>query len=161
MADMDRAADRLLEAAASQLSDDPHGERAALVAAVAGLLAAVAFSDRAYPPREEARVRAVLGRIDLLDEFAVDTLAETLRESFPDRLSDETVRGWAELLARRMDKRSRVELVEALLEIAASDGDLVEAERSWLLRLLPSLDLARTDVPELSQELASGVRPLF
>ncbi|MEM9071895.1 MAG: TerB family tellurite resistance protein [Myxococcota bacterium] len=128
----------------AELLPDADDDTRSLVVALAGLLASVAFADGDYHPREQATVLRELRRIQMLPVGAAKTIAGLLDE----RIKAVTAGGdqtWARTIKEGLEREGRLEVLDALLEIAAADGELSTAETNYLRRLAPKLGLTQAD----------------
>lgn len=137
------AADPLREAVAAHMTDATEATQA-IVTAVAGLLAAVAFADQEYSPAEERHVREELGRIHGLEASGVDAICAVLSEGIGRVVSAGDQR-WVRDLRSHTERAQRVEVLEVLLDLAAADDELSMAETNYLRRLATALGLEQSD----------------
>jgi uncharacterized tellurite resistance protein B-like protein len=114
------------------------------VTAVAGLLACVAYADRDYTEAEERGVRGELQRIHYLSPAGVDAICAVLAEDIVD-LAQAGDQAWTRELRELGERELRVETLDALIEIAASDHKLSLNETNYLRRLTTSLGLTQAD----------------
>ena len=126
---------------AERLPDADEGLRG-IVAGIAGLLACVAYADGVYDPAEKETVRAELGRIHVLDEAAVEAIAALL-EQHGHALAHGGDHAWAATLKEALPLDERLHVMDALLEVAAADGELATAETNYLRRLTTKLALSQ------------------
>jgi uncharacterized tellurite resistance protein B-like protein len=115
-----------------------------IVTAVAGLLACAAYADRAYTDAEERGVRSELSRIHYLSPPGVEAICAVLKKDIVD-LAQAGDQEWTRELKELGDRELRVETLDALIEIAASDHRLTLAETNYLRRLTTSLGLTQAD----------------
>ncbi|HYO96584.1 MAG TPA: TerB family tellurite resistance protein [Polyangiaceae bacterium] len=115
-----------------------------VVTALAGLLAAVAYADRDYSEDEEARVRLELGRIAGMTPAGIDAICVTLREHVVEISTVEAPR-YCRALLELGDRELRVEVLEALTELAATDGAITTLETNWLRQVTKALGLTQDD----------------
>jgi uncharacterized tellurite resistance protein B-like protein len=133
-----------VEALVREHMPDADDETCRMVTAVTGLLACVAYVDREYTEDEQAHVREALGRVQGLSPKGVDTICDTLREHIVEIASSNThayTRDLRELGAPEM----RLEVLEVLVDLAATDGDLAMVETDLLRRVTTSLGLSADD----------------
>jgi uncharacterized tellurite resistance protein B-like protein len=121
-----------------------------IVAAITGLMGTVAYADRRYAEVEEQRIRAELGRIDGLGAAGVDAICAVLREHIVEIATVEAP-VYARELLDLADRDFRREVLDALLDIAAADDEIVIAETNSLRLTATALGLTQADYNE-SQE---------
>jgi len=115
-----------------------------IVAAIAGLLAAVAYADHQYSPAEERKVREELGRVQGLGPVGVDAICAVLARDMA-RLAVVGDHGWVRDLKELADRDQRLEVLEVLMDLAAADDDFSLAEANYLRRLTTALGLEQED----------------
>jgi len=136
-------ADPLSDAVAAHMVDASEETRA-VVTAIAGLLAAVAFADQEYSPAEERHVREELGRIHGLEAAGVDAICTVLSEGIG-RVVSAGDQHWVRDLRKLTEREQRVEILEVLLDLAAADDELSMAETNYLRRLATALGLEQSE----------------
>jgi len=119
-------------------------EAARIVAAIAGLLGTVAHADRDFSPVEEQRIRAELGRVQGLTEAGVDAICTVLREHIVQISTIEAPVYARELLALA-DRELRLEVLDALVDLAAVDGEITVAETNMLRLTATALGLTQDE----------------
>jgi uncharacterized tellurite resistance protein B-like protein len=119
-------------------------ESVRVVAAIAGLLAAVAYADREYSAAEEQRVREELARVHGMTRDGVDAVADALKEEMLGLTTVELPRS-ARTMVELADEELRLEVLEVLVDIAAADGRISHAESTLLRQLATSLGLTQDD----------------
>jgi uncharacterized tellurite resistance protein B-like protein len=122
-------------------SDD---DGATIVAAIAGLLATVAYADRRYDPIEEQRIREELGRVEGLTAAGVDAICEVLREHVVD-ISTIEAPVYARELLLLADRELRLQVLDALVDLAAADDQITVAETNVLRLTATALGLTQQD----------------
>src|SRR5258705_6057749 len=122
--------------------DDAEGAR--IVAAIAGLLGTVAYADRQYAAVEEQRIRQELGRVHRLTAAGVDAICAVLREHIVDIATVEAPVYARELLALA-DPDLRLEVLDALVDLAAADDEITLAETNVLRLTATALGLTQQD----------------
>jgi uncharacterized tellurite resistance protein B-like protein len=137
------ARERLAQAVKEQLPEVDDGTRA-LVTAVAGLLACVAYADREYSDEEQAKVRQELERVRGLSVPGVEAICHVLRQEIR-ALSMAGDHSWVRDLKDYGDRELRYEVLEVLVDIAAADHELSTDETNYLRRLTQSLGLDQRD----------------
>lgn len=119
-------------------------ETAAVVGAVAGLLAFVAYADRAYHEAERATVQRVLGRLHGLPPHASEAVSALL-ESRIRELAAEPLQLYTRVLYDHTEREARVELLGVLMELAAADDVLSMDETHGLRRIAKLLGLSQDE----------------
>jgi len=115
-----------------------------IVASFAGLLAAVGYADQSFCQEEQRHVRKILGRIHGLDHLAVEALLDVLRAEAPEA-SAIHMHQLARDLRELTDRDTRLEMLDAFVDLAAADNDLSYAETRYLRQLTTSLGLDASD----------------
>ncbi|HEX7671461.1 MAG TPA: TerB family tellurite resistance protein [Polyangiaceae bacterium] len=115
-----------------------------LVVAVAGLLGTVAYADRDYSDAEERRIRAELGRVSGLAEKGIGAICAVLRQHIVTVATIEAPT-YARELRELGDRELRLEVLGALVDLAAADDDISVAETNVLRALVPALGLSQAD----------------
>lgn len=138
-----RGADRLAAIVATRMPEADE-DTVRIVTAVAGLLACVAYADRALEPREEARLREELSRLHGLSAEGADAITTVVREEIAAVTATGDQR-WVRDLRELADRAMRVEVLEVLVDLAAADDELVLAEVNYLRRLTTALGLEQSD----------------
>lgn len=136
-------AERLLDAVRTELRGADE-ETVQVVAAISGLLGAVAYADREYSAGEEARVRAELARVHGMTEAGIDAICAVLRAHVVEFSTVQAPR-FARALLELADRELRVEVLETLVELAAADGAIEVAEVNVLRLLTTALGLSQDD----------------
>lgn len=116
-------------------------EQASIVAAVAGLMAAIVHADRQYTSEEREQVRAAFERIHCLRPESLEAV-ERLFEVCLTELANEPLQTYTRVLYERLTREARLEVLEALLELAAADDVLDMAETNLLRRVARALGLS-------------------
>lgn len=117
---------------------------ARVVAALAGLLAAVAYADRNYSDAEEALVRKVLARVHGMTSAGVDAVCGAMRRHVVEA-STVQIPHFARELRELGDAELRREVLDALVDLAAADGDIATSETNLLRQIATSLGLSQGD----------------
>lgn len=138
------AAQNPLDAAIAPHMAGASEETRAVVTAVAGLLAAVAFADQDYSPAEGRHVREELGRIHGLGDAGVNAICGVLAENIGGVVAAGHQR-WVRDLREHTDRGQRIEILDVLLDLAAADDDLSLAEANYLRRLATALGLEQSE----------------
>jgi len=135
--------DQLLATVAAQLHEaDPITVQ--IVAAISGLLACVAFSDRTLHEAERAHLRKVLGHVHAMTEHGPDAIC-TLLERHLTELTVINPQAYTRSLREHGDRQLRLEVLDVLVELGAADGELSFAETQLLRRLTGALGLEQDD----------------
>jgi len=154
LSDHTAAASPPLEDTVRQHLEGADDEKIRIVVAIAGLMGTVAYADQQYSEVEEQRIRAELGRIQGLDKAGVDAICAVLRKHIVDIATVEAPVYARELLALA-DRDFRREVLDALLDVAAADDEIVLAETNSLRLTATALGLTQADYNE-SQERHRG-----
>jgi uncharacterized tellurite resistance protein B-like protein len=115
-----------------------------IVMAVAGLLGTVAYADRRYAVEEEQRIRQELERIQALTPEGVDAVCAALRKYIVEISTIEAPFYARELLALT-DRDLRLQVLDALVDLAAADNEITVAETNLLRLTATSLGLTQDD----------------
>jgi uncharacterized tellurite resistance protein B-like protein len=115
-----------------------------LVAAVAGLLVSVAYADRAFSEGEQAHVREVLARVAGLSEHGAGAIFAVLQRQGA-LIAVGNMHVYTRHLREHAELELRREVLEALLDLAASDGAISLTESDLLRRTTASLGLTQDD----------------
>jgi uncharacterized tellurite resistance protein B-like protein len=125
---------------------DPETVR--IVAAIAGLLATVAYADSAFAREEEAELAHDLRRVEGLSEVGVAAICELLR-SHAAEISAVQAPRYTRLLREVADRDLRLEILGLLVKLAAADGIISLAEVNLLRQLTTALGLTQDDFNQL------------
>jgi uncharacterized tellurite resistance protein B-like protein len=123
---------------------DADDEAVRLVTAITGLLACVAYADRKYTPAEQAHVERALRGVQGLDAAAVETIVAALREHIV-RIATVNTHAYTRDLRQLTDLEVRREVLDVLLDLAASDDELALAETDLLRRIASAMGLTSDD----------------
>jgi uncharacterized tellurite resistance protein B-like protein len=115
-----------------------------IVVAVAGLLGTVAYADRRYAPEEEQRIRQELERVQALTPVGVDAVCAALREHIVEISTIEAPFYARELLALA-DRDLRLQVLDALVDLAAADNEITVVETNLLRLTATALGLNQGD----------------
>lgn len=115
-----------------------------VVAAIAGLLAAVAYADRNYGPAEEERVQQELGRVHGMSPAGVEAICGVLRARVLE-MSTLQIPGHCRTLMELADQELRTDVLQTLVALAAADGTIETAEVNALRLLTGALGLSQDD----------------
>jgi uncharacterized tellurite resistance protein B-like protein len=119
-------------------------EAARIVAAIAGLLGTVAYADRHYAPEEEQHIREELGRVQGLAAAGIEAICGVLREHIVD-ISTIEAPVYARELLELADRDLRLQVLGALVDLAAADNELTNAETNVLRLTATALGLTQDD----------------
>src|SRR5262252_3696356 len=119
-------------------------EAARIVAAIVGLLGTVAYADRNYAPAEEARIRDELARVQGLTGAGIDAICAALRTHIVEISTIEAPVYARELLALA-HRDLRLQVLAALVDLAAADGELSAVETNLLRLTVTALGLSQDD----------------
>jgi uncharacterized tellurite resistance protein B-like protein len=133
-----------LHAAIREHLPQADAETVRVVTAIAGLIGAVAYADRNYTPEEEAQLRSELGRIHGMTDHGIDAVCSLLRLHIVEVATVQVPR-YARELRELADLELRLEVLELLVDVAASDGVITQQETNVLRQLATSLGLTQQD----------------
>ena len=122
-----------------------------IVAAIAGLLGAVAYADGRYDPAEARQLRAELGRIRGLSPAGVRTVLTVLEQKLVELSTIDVARS-ARALRELGDRDLRCEVLGVLLRMAAADGAISTREVAVLRQITGSLGLQQSDYNSLQEK---------
>ena len=133
-----------LQALVADHLPDADDDTRALVVAVAGLLASIAYADREYPESEQAHVREALGRVHGLSAAGVDTICDALREHVRE-IAGSNPHQHTRTLRELGDLELRRDVLDALVDLGAADGELSMEETDLLRRTASAMGLTPDD----------------
>jgi uncharacterized tellurite resistance protein B-like protein len=116
-------------------------QQAAIIGAVAGLLATVAYVDRKYAEAEREQIADALGRMHALAPQALGAIEELLSERLPE-LSHEPLQTYTRVLYEGLERGARLEVFEVLMDLAAADEVLDMDETNLLRRIAHAMGLS-------------------
>lgn len=119
-------------------SDDDVGVR--IIASVAALMLCVAYADSDYAPEEETIVAETLGRVQQLDTSGVQAILGVLRSHTVIITAPEATTYARELL-ELTDDDFRMQLFDALVDLAAADDVIAVSETNLMRTVTPALGL--------------------
>jgi uncharacterized tellurite resistance protein B-like protein len=131
--------DLLERLVATHLPDSDQDTRQ-IVAAIAGLLAGVAYADRTYDDAEQAHVREALGRIHALSAAGAHAIGAALQQHLL-AIAAVNPQRYTRALRELAEPELRHEVLEALVDLAAADGELAMVETELLRRTASALGL--------------------
>jgi uncharacterized tellurite resistance protein B-like protein len=115
-----------------------------IVVALAGLLATVAYADQRYTPEEEQRIRQELERISALTPAGVDAVCAALSKHIVE-ISTIEAPFYARELLTLADHDLRLQVLDALVDLAAADNEITVAETNVLRLTATALGLTQDD----------------
>jgi uncharacterized tellurite resistance protein B-like protein len=115
-----------------------------IVAAISGLLACVAFSDRELHEAERKHLREVLGRVHGMRAEGAEAICGLLEQHLM-QLTVVNPHTYTRSLRELADREMRLEVLEVLVDIGAADGELSFEETQMLRRLTGALGLEQND----------------
>jgi uncharacterized tellurite resistance protein B-like protein len=119
-------------------------EAIAFVTALAGLLASIAYADRDFSAAEQAHVREALARVHGLSEAGSAAISLVLKEHVRD-LASVNPQAFSRELRENGDVELRREVLDCLVDLGATDGELTLAETNLLRRTTSALGLEAND----------------
>lgn len=134
--------DKILEAAVARAVTDADAGAIKIIAAVTGLLAAIAYSDRSISPQESHHLKTELGRINGFSSSNIAAICDIL-ESHALRFSASFIQRFTRTLREELDEETRAEVLDSLLGMAAADGVISFDEVSSLRNITSSLGLSQ------------------
>lgn len=136
-----------LRVAIQQEMADADDDTIRIVAAVAGLLAAVAYADKVFAPEEVEHVRESISRIHGMSPQATNTVCGLLSRHMPELAALHT-HAFSRDLKTLTEPHVRREILDVLLDLAAADGEISLPEVNLLRQLTTSLGLTQDDYNE-------------
>jgi uncharacterized tellurite resistance protein B-like protein len=135
--------EQLLAIVGAQLPEaDPATVR--IVAAISGLLACVAFSDRELHEAERKHLRDVLGRVHGMRSEGAEAICGLLEQHLT-QLTVVNPHSYTRSLRELADREMRLEVLDVLVDIGAADGELSFRETQMIRRLTGALGLEQDD----------------
>jgi uncharacterized tellurite resistance protein B-like protein len=134
------ASDELL-ALVARFVPGADAQTASAVGAVAGLCATVAHADRSYNEAERAHLREVISRMHELSAGAVEAICALLDTNGAE-LAHQPLQTYTRVLYENLEREARLEILDALLDLAAADEVLDMDETNLLRRIARSLGLS-------------------
>ncbi|MFK7990429.1 MAG: TerB family tellurite resistance protein [Sandaracinaceae bacterium] len=132
--------DTLLALVRDHMPDADAGSHA-VIAAVAGLVACVAYADGEYHPNEKREVERLLGRVHDLPRNGVRAISSLLETRIAE-LARAEMHAHARAMKEGAEPEARLEVLDVLMDLAASDGVLSVQETELLRRIAGSLGLS-------------------
>jgi len=119
-------------------------ETVQVVTAMTGLLGAIAYADRDFSQSEERRLLLDLGRIHGMTEAGATAIVRILRQHVVE-ISSLGIPHHCRTLRELGDRELRLEVLEALVALAAADGSIDLSEVNLLRQITSSLGLSQDD----------------
>jgi uncharacterized tellurite resistance protein B-like protein len=138
-----RASEALL-ALVRRSMPEANPEDAAIVGALAGLFAFVAYADRRYTEQEKQAVRAALERIHTLTPHGVDAVCALLESQIAE-LAHESLQTYTRVLYELTERDARLEYLDVLMGVATADDVLSMDETNGLRRIANLLGLSERE----------------
>jgi len=113
-----------------------------IVAAFAGLLAAVAYADKVFAPEEVEYVRGSISRINGMTPQATNTICGLLSRHMSELAALHT-HGFTRDLKELTEPHVRLELLDVMVDLAAADGEISLPEVNLLRQLTTALGLSQ------------------
>jgi uncharacterized tellurite resistance protein B-like protein len=133
-----------LHAVIRQHLHEADDETVRVIAAIAGLVGAVAYADREYTTGEEGHLRSELARIHGMTGAGIEAVCSLLRLHIVEVATVQAPRYARELLELG-DLELRLEVLQVLVDVAASDGRITHLETNVLRQLTTALGLTQHD----------------
>ena len=140
----ERSGTDALESAVRRELPDADAETIQVVSAMTGLLGAVAYADRNFSQAEEERLLVELARIRGMTSTGARAIAAALRKHLV-AVSSVGIPHYCRALRELGDRELRLEVLAALLGLAAADGVIDQAEVNLLRQVTSSLGLSQDD----------------
>jgi len=115
-----------------------------LVVGLCGLIASVAFIDRQYTGEERGHVRSVLSGVHGLSAAGADAICELL-EAHVTEIATANTHQYSRDVREHGDVALRREVLDVLVDLAASDHSLTLEETDLLRRTASALGLSQDD----------------
>lgn len=122
-----------------------------IITAVAGLLATIAYADRTISDAESDHLKHELARINGLPEHGVEAICGVLH-AHAIRLSGSFVQRFTRVLREELAEPQRAEVLDALLGMAAADGQITLDETKTLRGITSGLGLSQGHYNELQEK---------
>ena len=119
-------------------------ETVRVVTALAGLVGVVAYADRDYSEGEERQLRGELARIHGMTQPGIDAICAVLRHHILEVATVQLPRYARELVALA-DRELRLDILQVLVDVAASDGQITQPETNALRHVTTALGLEQQD----------------
>lgn len=119
-------------------------ESVLVIAAMIGLLGAVAHADGDFSQQELQHVRNELTRINGITPSGVDAICIALQKHVREIAAVEIPR-YARVLRELADRELRMQVLDMLLALAAADDSVTTAETNFIRQTATALGLTQTD----------------
>ena len=136
-----------LAAAIRRELPEADAETVQVVTAMTGLLGAIAYADRDFSQAEEQRLLLDLERIQGMTKAGAAAITGVLRQHVV-AISSVGIPHYCRALRELGDRELRLEVLEALVALAAADGSIDLAEVNLLRQVTSSLGLSQDDYIE-------------
>jgi uncharacterized tellurite resistance protein B-like protein len=136
-------AERLSDVVAQHMSG-ADSDTVQIVAAIAGLLAGMAYADRNVSDEEHGQLRTELGRVEGLSASGVDAICNLLHENIVEVSTAQAPR-YTRVLRELADRELRLHILELLVELSAADGKITLEEVTVLRNTATALGLTQAD----------------
>ena len=136
--DASQQAEAQLEQVVRERMEGASHDSVAVVVAMAGLLARVAFADRQYTEQEARRVRDERQLVLGFSERDVDAVCAALEQHI-DTVGAGPIERYTDVLRGHLDVHMRADTVKVLVELAAADEEIAPAEESVIRATARSL----------------------
>jgi uncharacterized tellurite resistance protein B-like protein len=136
-------AEQLEDAIRSELGDADE-ETVLVVAAIVGLLGAVAYADSEFSVEERQRVREELSRIHGMTSRGVEVVCSALDRHILEIATVQTPR-YSRMLRELGDPELRLQVLEMLVALAAADEVITSAETNVMRQITTALGLTQHD----------------
>lgn len=115
-----------------------------VIAAMVGLLGAVAYADGEFSPSEQQHVRAELERINSMSSSGAVAACNVLLRHVRELAAVHTPR-YCRVLRELADRELRFQVLEMLVALAAADAQVTTAETNFMRQTATSLGLTQGD----------------
>jgi len=122
-----------------------------IVAAIAGLLGAVAYADGVYDRTEVAQIRQELERVQGLETYGIGAIMQVLATHLVELATIDVTRA-TRVLRELADNDLKREVLQVLLRLAAADGVIATREVMVLRQITSALGLSQSDYNRLQAE---------
>ena len=150
--------DALLSELVAKRMAGADSQAVAVVTAMTGLLARVAYADADYSSAERTRVHEELSMVLGLTQEDIDVVCSTL-ETHIGEIGRGPTQAFTRVLRERFDRHMRADTVRVLVELAAVDQVIDEQELVIIRRVAEELELQGQLVDALvarARELSQG-----
>ncbi len=133
-----------LAAAVRHELPEADAETVEVVTAMTGLLGAIAYADRDFSEPEQSRTLLDLERIQGMTAAGAAAIVKVLREHVV-AISSVGIPHYCRALRELGDRELRLQVLEALVALAAADGSIDLSEVNLLRQVTSSLGLSQDD----------------